>query len=546
MKNLITILIILISVSCNSLKEKVDLIVKNATIYTVDSGFSKATAMVVNNGEIVAVGDKTLLSEYEAKKELNLKGKYVYPGLIDAHCHFYGYSMNLRQIDLRGTQSFDAILEKLQLWNETHKATWILGRGWDQNDWPVKKFPTNEVLNKLFPEKPVFLRRVDGHAAIVNDKALAIAGIDANTKVDGGEIITENGKPTGILIDNALELVRQHIDAPQLSEKVKYINQGAQNCYAAGLTTVADAGLFYDDINLIDSMQRTNELKMQVYAMLSPTEKNFKQFMEHGVYRTKRMHVHSVKLYADGALGSRGACMIEPYSDDPDNYGLIITNPEKMEHIARRAFNHGYQVNTHAIGDSANRLVLDLYGKILSENNDRRWRIEHAQVVNPEDIHMFGKYDIIPAVNTTHATSDMYWAGERLGKERLKHAYAYKDLLQQNGWLCNGSDFPVEHIDPLYGFYAAVARQDFEGFPPDGFQMENSLNRVEALKAMTIWAAKSIFEEDRKGSLEPGKQADFVVLDEDIMNIDFERIPKVKNLATFIQGENVFNADKVN
>ena len=546
MKNLITILIILISVSCNSLKEKVDLIVKNATIYTVDSGFSKATAMVVNNGEIVAVGDKTLLSEYEAKTELNLKGKYVYPGLIDAHCHFYGYSMNLRQIDLRGTQSFDAILEKLQLWNETHKATWILGRGWDQNDWPVKKFPTNEVLNKLFPEKPVFLRRVDGHAAIVNDKALAIAGIDANTKVDGGEIITENGKPTGILIDNALELVRQHIDAPQLSEKVKYINQGAQNCYAAGLTTVADAGLFYDDINLIDSMQRANELKMQVYAMLSPTEKNFKQFMEHGVYRTKRMHVHSVKLYADGALGSRGACMIEPYSDDPDNYGLIITNPEKMEHIARRAFNHDYQVNTHAIGDSANRLVLDLYGKILSENNDRRWRIEHAQVVNPEDIHMFGKYDIIPAVNTTHATSDMYWAGERLGKERLKHAYAYKDLLQQNGWLCNGSDFPVEHIDPLYGFYAAVARQDFEGFPPDGFQMENSLNRVEALKAMTIWAAKSIFEEDRKGSLEPGKQADFVVLDEDIMNIDFERIPKVKNLATFIQGENVFNADKVN
>ncbi|WP_462281149.1 amidohydrolase [Salinivirga cyanobacteriivorans] len=546
MKNLITILIILISVSCNSLKEKVDLIVKNATIYTVDAGFSKATAMVVNNGEIVAVGDKTLLSEYEAKKELNLKGKYVYPGLIDAHCHFYGYSMNLRQIDLRGTQSFDAILEKLQLWNETHRATWILGRGWDQNDWPVKKFPTNEVLNKLFPEKPVFLRRVDGHAAIVNDKALAIAGIDANTKVDGGEIITENGKPTGILIDNALELVRQHIDAPQLSEKVKYINQGAQNCYAAGLTTVSDAGLFYDDINLIDSMQRANELKMQVYAMLSPTEKNFKQFMEHGVYRTKRMHVHSVKLYADGALGSRGACMIEPYSDDPDNYGLIITNPEKMEHIARRAFNHDYQVNTHAIGDSANRLVLDLYGKILSENNDRRWRIEHAQVVNPEDIHMFGKYDIIPAVNTTHATSDMYWAGERLGKERLKHAYAYKDLLQQNGWLCNGSDFPVEHIDPLYGFYAAVARQDFEGFPADGFQMENSLNRVEALKAMTIWAAKSIFEEDRKGSLEPGKQADFVVLDEDIMNIDFERIPKVKNLATFIQGENVFNADKVN
>lgn len=543
MKNLIPILIILITASCNSSKEKVDLVVKNATIYTVDSGFSIASTMVVNNGEIVAMGDKSLLPGYDAKTELNLEGKYVYPGLIDAHCHFYGYSMNLRQVDLRGTQSFDAILEKLQ--SVAHEASWILGRGWDQNNWPVKEFPNNELLNELFPEKPVFLRRVDGHAAIVNDKALAIAGIDANTQVDGGEIITENGKPTGVLIDNALELVRQHIDAPQLSEKVKYINQGAQNCYAAGLTTVADAGLIYSDIQLLDSLQRADELKMQVYAMLSPTKKNFEQFMEHGIYRTKRMHLHSVKLYADGALGSRGACMLSPYSDDPDNYGLIITDPEEMEHIARKAFNHNYQVNTHAIGDSANRLVLELYGKILSENNDRRWRIEHAQVVNPEDLHLFGKYDIIPAVNTTHATSDMYWAGERLGKVRLKHAYAYKDLLQQNGWLCNGSDFPVEHIDPLYGFYAAVARQDFEGFPPDGFQMENSLNRVEALKAMTIWAAKSIFEEDRKGSLEPGKQADFVVLDEDIMNIDFERIPKVKNLATVIQGDIVYKVEKI-
>ena len=545
MKNLIPILIILITASCNSSKEKVDLVVKNATIYTVDSGFSIASTMVVNNGKIVAMGDKSLLPGYDAKTELNLEGKYVYPGLIDAHCHFYGYSMNLRQVDLRGTQSFDAILEKLQSWNIAHEASWILGRGWDQNNWLVKEFPNNESLNELFPEKPVFLRRVDGHAAIINDKALAIAGIDANTQVEGGEIITENGKPTGVLIDNALELVRQHIDAPQLNEKVKFISQGAQNCYAAGLTTVADAGLFYSDIQLLDSLQRADELKMQVYAMLSPTKKNFEQYMEHGVYRTKRMHLHSVKLYADGALGSRGACMLSPYSDDPDNYGLIITDPEEMEHIARKAFNHNYQVNTHAIGDSANRLVLELYGKILSENNDRRWRIEHAQVVNPEDLNLFGKYDIIPAVNTTHATSDMYWAGERLGEERLKHAYAYKDLLQQNGWLCNGSDFPVEHIDPLYGFYAAVARQDFEGFPPDGFQMENSLNRVEALKAMTIWAAKSIFEEDRKGSLEPGKQADFVVLDEDIMNIDFERIPKVKNLATVIQGDIVYKVEKI-
>ncbi len=540
MKFLLPVFIIFLIMSCKPEKEKVDLIVKNATIYTVDSNFSTASTMIIDNGIIKALGDQALLKEYEAAREVSLDGKYVYPGLIDAHCHFVGYSMNLRQVDLRGTKSFNQILTRLNKWNENKEVKWILGRGWDQNDWTQKEFPTNEKLNELFPNIPVFLRRVDGHAAIVNAKALEIAGIDANTNVKGGEVIINNGKPTGILVDNAMELVFKHLGEPVLSEKLKFLNQGAKNCYAVGLTTVADAGLPHSDIQLLDSLQRNGALKMQVYAMLSPTRKNFEQFMEHGIYETKRLHVHSVKLYADGALGSRGACMLEPYSDDPDNYGLLITDPEEMEHIARKAHNHNYQVNTHAIGDSANRLVLNLYGKILSEGNDRRWRIEHAQVINPDDFHLFGKYNIVPAINTTHATSDMYWADERLGQKRLKHAYAYRQLLEQNEWLCNGSDFPVEDINPLYGFYAAVARQDFEGYPENGFQKENALDRREALKAMTIWAAKSIFEAHKKGSLEPGKQADFVVLDKDIMSVDINQVPKVKILMTAIQGEVVF------
>lgn len=529
--------------SCQHSKEKVDLIVENATIYNVDSAFSKAAVMAVENGEIIAIGHNEVLKQYESDKHLDLKGKFVYPGLIDAHCHFVGYSMNLRQVDLVGTNSFQEIVNLIVKWDETHDAEWILGRGWDQNDWAIKEYPDNEKLNKLFPDKPIFLRRIDGHAAIANAKALEIAGIDRNTRIEGGKVITKDGKPTGVLIDNAMGLVRKHIGDAPVKEKVALLNQGAENCFKVGLTTVVDAGLYARDIDLLDSLQRKGELLMQVYAMLSPTQKNFEQYMERGVYKTSRLHVHSVKLYADGALGSRGACMLEPYSDDEDNNGLIVTDPERLEHIARKAYNHNYQVNTHAIGDSANRLVLELYGKVLPQQNDRRWRIEHAQVIHKDDFDLFGQYNVVPAVNTTHATSDMYWADERLGEKRLKNAYAYKKLLEQNGWLCNGSDFPVEDIHPLYGFYAAVARKDKKDYPENGFQTENALSRKEALKAMTIWAAKSIFEEDIKGSLEPGKQADFVVLEKDIMSVPLKEIPGINAAMTFIQGELVFNTN---
>lgn len=529
--------------SCTgSKKEQADLIVQNATIYTVDEQFSVANSLVIKNGKFLAVGDQKVIREkYEADKTVDLKGKYVYPGFIDAHCHFYGYAMNLRQVNLVGTHSFDEIIEKLKEYHQANDPEWIVGRGWDQNDWPVREFPDKRKLDHAFPETPVFLKRIDGHAAIVNSKALEIAGINSNRSVKGGKIIMESGEPTGVLIDNASSLVSEKIPEPTLEEKTHALRKGAENCFAVGLTSVFDAGLPYSSIQLMDSLQRSGDLKMQTNVMLSPTEKNFNQYMRKGIYQTERMHINSIKLYADGALGSRGACLLEPYADAPGNVGFMVTPRKKLKEYAQMAYRNNYQVNTHAIGDSANRTVLNIYSEILKKENDRRWRIEHAQVIHPDDYDLFGQYNIVPAINTTHATSDMFWADERLGEERLKHAYAYKKLLDQNGWIPNGSDFPVEDINPMYGFYAGVTRKNLEGKPEEGFQTENALSRKEALKAMTIWAAKSFFEEDMKGSIEPGKKADFVVTDRDIMKVDENLLPETRVLQTYIRGEKVYD-----
>ena len=543
MKNIILIFSVLslITISCGNMKKDADIIVKNAKVYTVDENFTIASAFAVKDGMILAVGtNEAIESNYSADQTLELEGKAVYPGFIDAHCHFYGYSMDLRQVDLVGTTSFQAILEKLKQYDQAHDAEWILGRGWDQNDWEDTEFPTKDKLDELFPDKPVYLTRIDGHAALVNSEALKRAGITTETEIEGGKVYTENSEPTGILVDNATGLVSKIIPEPTRQEKISALQQGAQNCFGVGLTSVVDAGLGYESIQLMDSLQQEGSLKMQTYVMLSPSERNYETFMEQGIYRTDRMHIQSIKLFADGALGSRGACLLEPYSDDPGNTGFLVTSKDELRKHAQRAYEYNYQVNTHAIGDSANRVVLNIYGNILGGENDRRWRIEHAQVIHPDDFSLFEKYSVIPAVNTTHATSDMYWADERLGRERMENAYAYKELLNQNGWLCNGSDFPVENINPLYGFYAGVARKDLENYPEGGFQPENALNRKQALKAMTIWAARSMFEENEKGSIEKGKQADFVVTDQDIMEVDMEEVPEVKVLKTFVMGEEVY------
>lgn len=542
--NLIVILSIMNFIACNP-KEKVDLIVTNATIYTVDENFSMAEAMVVNHGKIVAVGlENDMLKKYVADQVMDLGGKAVYPGFIDAHCHFYGYGMGLlKRADLMGTQSFDEILEIMKAHHDKFpSAYWIEGRGWDQNNWPEKTFPVNDKLNELFPENPVILIRVDGHAAIVNQKALELAGIDSKTKVDGGDVILNDGKPTGVLIDNAIDLVTRIIPAPDAGQMAEALMAAQENCFAAGLTGVHDMGLNKREIEVIDSLHQSGELKMRMYVLLTPEEETLEAFFVKGKTKNELLNIRAIKLYADGALGSRGAKLITGYSDDPGNSGLLLRSPESLLEFCKRAYDNGFQVCTHAIGDSANRLMLQVYGEVLQGENDLRWRIEHSQIVAGDDFDLFGRFSIIPSVQPTHATSDMYWAGNRVGAERMKGAYAYNELLQQNGWIPLGTDFPIEGINPIHTFYAAVVRKDLKGWPESGFQMENALKREDALKGMTIWAAKSAFEENEKGSIEHGKFADFVVLNKDIMQIPGDQIPSVKVLKTFVGGVEVFEA----
>lgn len=535
------ILLMIIAVSCQN-PDKADLLVHNAVIYTVDDDFTVAEAIAVKDGKILAVGtNEQILENFQAGEVIDAGGKPVYPGFIDGHCHYYGFGLGLIQsADLTGTSSFEEVIQVLQNFHEKHPYVWITGRGWDQNDWDVKEFPDNEMLNKLYPDNPVMLTRIDGHAILVNDEALRRAGIDENTVIPGGDIIKKDGKLTGILLDNAIDTMKAAIPEPKNKQVNDALIEAQTKCFGVGLTSVVDAGLDMEIINLIDSLQQSGLLKMRINAMVTPKKENLDIVFEKGPYHTDYLRVNSLKFYTDGALGSRGALMLEPYADDPDNTGLLLAEPDYFRDMFSQAYENGFQVNTHCIGDSATRLTLQLYGEALKGENDRRWRIEHAQVVNPADLELFGKYSIIPSIQGTHATSDMYWADERLGPERIKHAYAFKDLLAQNGWVVNGTDFPVEEIDPLNTFYATVARKDKQGWPDGGFQMENALNREQTLRSMTIWAARGSFEEDIKGSLEPGKFADFVILDRDIMQIPIDDVPSVKVMATYSGGEKVF------
>ena len=539
-KTFLLLTIGLLLASCQNL-EPVDLLITHAKIYTVDEDFSVTQAIAIKDGKIVATGTRDALARtYEPKERIRANGKFIYPGFIDAHAHLYGMGLSMQEVDLSGAKSYAEVVERTRKFNEENPTDYISGRGWDQNLWEDKNFPSKEALDEVFPDTPVVLTRVDGHALLANSAAMRLADFDENTKIDGGQILWKDGEPTGVFIDAAMGLIRKHKPAPSRQDQIRALQLAQEKVFSYGLTTINDAGLQKEVILLIDSLQKENNYPLRIYAMISSSDpESLDYFLDQGIYKTDGLSVRSAKVFTDGALGSRGAALREPYSDDPHNYGLTLISKEDFTKLSKRLADANFQMNSHAIGDSANHVVLTVYKEALKDKTDARWKVEHAQILSPEHFAYFSD-NIIASVQPTHATSDMPWAESRLGADRIKGAYAYQDILRHGKRLALGTDFPVEKVNPMYTFYSAVARQDHDGNPAGGFMPEQRLTREQTLRGMTIWAAYSNFEEEEKGSLEAGKFADFIMMDEDLMEVDISEIPNIKVQETYIGGKRVY------
>lgn len=524
------IVIVSIAFASCSPKEQVDLILHNGTFHSLNANNDTYEAVAIRDGKIVAVGpENEILNGYKSASIYDLEKKHVYPGFIDAHAHLLGYSLMKNDLDLVGTNSWNEIVEKCKNFPVKRASGWLIGRGWDQNDWTSQSegnvrsdgIPTNSALSNLFPQTPVVLIRIDGHAAIANDEAMRRAGVQV-----------ENG----VLLDNDMTKVLNAIPLASNKEKAALLIEGQSDCIAAGLTTVDEAGIDTDDLKIIDSLQKSGDFYLRVYAMLNASDKDFQYWMERGPDTTSSMlKIRSIKFMADGALGSRGACLKQGYADVLTTKGALLNDASYFRFRFAAAYARGFQVCTHAIGDSANAVVLKWYGELLEGVNDKRWRIEHAQVVDSSDFSMFQQYSVIPSVQPTHAISDAPWALSRLGVSRLRYAYNYKRLLSYSNMLSLGTDFPVEVMDPLRTFHTAVFRKEFkEG--SETFAANESLSALEALYGMTVWAAVSNFEEAEKGSIEVGKLADFTVLNLDILKASEKEMLRAKVDQTIING----------
>ena len=527
-------------------------LVHNARIYTGDPGFTliESGAMAMSeDGEIVALGDsEPMLRMFSEAEQVDLKGKTVLPGLIDSHGHLSGLALSFTRANLVGTKSKIEVMSRLNDFAaDLSEGEWLLGRGWDQNDWVEQEFPSRQDLDAQFPDRPVWLRRIDGHAAWGNSVALAQADQDlsGDWQPQGGFIHRdESGQPTGVFVDGAIALVESAVPVISRETFSAALDQAVQTLIGLGITGVHDPGIDRAMVELYQDKIREGKFPLRVYAMADGIKETLDWLCENGPFNdpSGQLVMRSVKLYGDGALGSRGAALLEDYSDDPGNRGLLFASQAQVENNMRRIMACGLQVGIHAIGDAGDRQALDAYQKVIAEfpDNPGRHRIEHAQVLDPRDIPRFARLGVIAAMQATHATSDMYWAVDRLGDVRTRGSYAWRSLLDNGASLAFGSDFPVEQVDPMLGIYAAVTRQDLKGWPEGGWYPEQRLSREEAIRAFTLGAAYAGFAETTTGSLELGKRADFIVLDRDVMTVPAEQIPLIRVEQTWLDGKPVY------
>jgi len=533
-----------------ALAQAPDLLVTNARIYTVDATRPVVEAMAIRGGRIIATGPRRLIEALKGPETrvLDANGRVIIPGMVDAHVHLAGLGQALRTVDLVGTTSYQQVIDKVVARaREVPAGTWILGRGWDQNDWADTRFPTHEALSQAVPGHPVLLERIDGHAVLANVAAMNAAGITATTKDPSGGRVERgaNGAPTGVFVDNASALVERVVPPSTKDEVRNSVLAAIKESNRWGLTGVHDAGVGQGVIDIYEELAREGKYDLRNYVMVGGDDSTIAHYLRRGPQNALydgRLWIRSIKLVADGALGSRGAALLEPYSDDAKNNGLVTIPAGRVHDVAVKALKAGFQVNVHAIGDRANRTVLDEFERALNEVPvpDHRFRIEHAQIIHPDDIPRFAELGVIPSMQASHQTSDMYWAANRLGSTRVLGAYAWRSLLNTGVVIPNGSDFPVEQVNPLISFHSSVSRQDARNWPVAGWYPEQRMTREEALKSMTLWAAYAGFMEKESGSLEPGKFADFVVLDQDIMQVPVELILKTQVLSTYLGGKPVY------
>ena len=527
-----------------------DLVVTNARIYTVDPSRPQAVALAVRDGRIVFVGSKrgALSLKGAATRVLDATGRTIVPGIVDAHGHLLGLGQALRTVDLVGTTSYaDVVSRVVARAKQVPAGTWIIGRGWDQNDWGDTRFPTHDALSSAVPDHPVLLERVDGHAYLANAKAMELASVTAATKDPSGGRIERgaNGAPTGVFVDNAQGLIDRVLPPPTRAETRARVLAAIDEMHRWGLTGMHDAGASRSTIETYEALAKEGKLDLRLYVMVADDSAALRYYLARGPQSALfggRLWIRSIKLYADGALGSRGAAMLEPYSDDSTNSGLLVSTPQHLEAVAERALRRGFQVCVHAIGDRGNRVALDAFEAALKAVPvaDHRFRVEHAQVIHPDDVPRFAQLDVIPSMQAVHQTSDMYWAGARLGAARETRAYAWRSLLNTGVVIPNGSDFPVESVNPLFSFHSAITRQDAKNWPPGGWHPEQVMTRYEALESMTIWPAYAAFQEQVMGSITPGKYADFVILDRDIMTVAPEEVLGTNVVATYVGGKAVY------